>query len=178
LCERRTYPDARGRAVDPRSSAEAQEAARLLPACQSQFAQVARHDEFRDEATLHLAFLDWRVSRRASSLERLSAVTARTSDAFLVHLAAVLHGEILRGQGQFAQAAAQYALALEAVPGQTAATLLASLQFLEGHTDTAAVTGRGALASAGTSPDPWRLYGLGEIRRRADLMAELRRAWQ
>jgi tetratricopeptide (TPR) repeat protein len=129
------------------------------------------------DAQARVAHLFANLRDHASALTHAQAAARAARESATVYIARVLAGRSLVALGRHADAAREYAAALEAVPrGQSASIALAGLTLLTGEPGRASTLVNGALDQTGPRDDPWRLFPYGEFIHWLRLIADLRKA--
>jgi tetratricopeptide (TPR) repeat protein len=128
------------------------------------------------EARLRMGYLHFRLGEPQAALDAFAAVAAEpTADAFVRYLAHYFTGRVYDRRPLRSEAVAAYRRALEIIPGaQSAGLALATALFEDGRPDDAYAVMEEAAAVAPVPPDPWRLYGYGDLRHWPDLVDPLR----
>jgi tetratricopeptide (TPR) repeat protein len=138
---------------------------------------LTRDPEVGADAQARVAHLFANLRDHASALTHAQAAARAARDPATEYVARVLAGRSLVALGRHADAAREYAAALEAVPsGQSASIALAGLALLIGEPARASTLVDSAFDQTGPRDDPWRLFPYGEFIRWPRLIADLRKA--
>jgi len=133
--------------------------------------------DLRAEARLHAAY--WRMCLRdwQGALEQLATIELRTDrERFLIPL---FRGWSLQRLGRTREASDAYRLALERAPrAQSATTLLAPIELLDGRREEAYRLLDAAFSGPDAAPDPWIAFRFGEPDRLSLYLDNLRKALQ
>lgn len=146
----------------------------VLPALERASARPENHRE----VALRRGFVELSAGRHEQALALLARVPPGDDPAQL-YLAHLFTGWTLERQSRSEDAIAAFRAALDAVPhAQAAALHAAALLYQSGDRAAADALVEAMLAEGTDVPDPWRIYGYGDLRRVPALIAELQRAIQ
>lgn len=153
--------------------------ASLLPDVARDLAAVARFDEVRAEAELHLGYLDVRKHAWTEAQTHLDRVARETDDPYLLSLTDYVDGWIAQNLGDHELAVEIYRRALSRTPGaRWASWPLASELLMTGRSD-ARGDARAVLDATLSSRDetePLLAYYSGDARRLPEYLDQLRAA--
>jgi tetratricopeptide (TPR) repeat protein len=145
-------------------------AATVLPS----LIEAARPEPNRPEALLRIGFLEYRLGRLDAALEHLSEAMRTDEDPTRTYLAHLFTGWVHEKAGRPAEAVDAFKRAFAVIPGLSAALAIGVRLYDIDQRDEADAYVEAALRTGAATPDPWKTYGYGDLRRWPYLIAALR----
>jgi hypothetical protein len=132
--------------------------------------------ELACDAELLLAYTHLTQERLASAVTHAQNAVARAAETACRYVARFLLGRTFEAMDRPADAAVEYGLALEVIPGAQSATLaLAALRMRSGDVQEAVTLVDRSVTQRPMDDDPWRLFAFGSYVRWPVLLADIRR---
>ena len=133
----------------------------------------------RDEAQLRLAYFMLYAGRPTDALDALRQISSSTDEG-AAYLAGLFEGWAHERLGRPYDAIRAFRGALAAAPEARAATLHLAVMLAAagGHEESDRVIGAVLDGRVDVAPDPWTIYGYGDLRRFPLLVSQLRRSFE